>query len=537
MIGPSMPPNLTAPVPVLDIELTESFGSLLPQADRGAYVLVRLHGRPMAQLWCGPGSMPRDREALLGAVMSTQGVRAVWWLLERALERPVERLPFSAEELLAPAAPVPESAPTVTVAVGTRERPEMLGRCLAALAKNNHRPREILVVENGEETDVIRRIVQEHDAVYLSEPRRGLNLARQRAVLAARGDVIAFTDDDAVPDAGWVGAIARAFAGNPEVSAVTGLVVPLELETAAQLLFEAYGGFGRGLDRRRVWAEQPHRPVGHRIGNAGSYGTGASMAFRREALAWAGAFDPALDVGTAAGCGGELEMFFRVLKLGGTLTYEPSVVVRHEHRRDLNALEQQITSWGRGFAAYAEAASRRFPEERASFALLTMWLAASWHLRRIALRKDGEQFPRRLVLRELRGLTEGRGEYVTHGNAVPVPYRAPRPRPTASVVEREVDLSHPLQPLTDVDRASTVRLQVRARGRHVGTVLVRHAGAPVGVSRMREAIAAELSPRLLSRASGAIEAWQRELVMALRAPRAVSSTPRASGSGSAEAVT
>ena len=47
-----------------------------------------------------------------------------------------------------------------------------------------------------------------------------------------------------------------------------------------------------------------------------------------------GAFDPALDVGTPTRGGGDLEMFFRVLKDGYALVYEPRAIVRHRHRRD-----------------------------------------------------------------------------------------------------------------------------------------------------------------------------------------------------------
>ena len=68
-------------------------------------------------------------------------------------------------------------------------------------------------------------------------------------------------------------------------------------------------------------------------GGAGMFGTGANMAYRRSLFDKIGYFDPALDVGTATNGGGDLEMFFRVLKEGYVLVYEPRAVVRHRHRR------------------------------------------------------------------------------------------------------------------------------------------------------------------------------------------------------------
>ena len=82
------------------------------------------------------------------------------------------------------------------------------------------------------------------------EPRPGLDHARNRAVIETTTDVLAFTDDDVVVDPGWSAAIARAFAEEPQLGALTGLVLPLQLATPAQQLFERLGGFGKGFVRR-----------------------------------------------------------------------------------------------------------------------------------------------------------------------------------------------------------------------------------------------------------------------------------------------
>ena len=75
------------------------------------------------------------------------------------------------------------------------------------------------------------------------------------------------------------------------MAAVTGLVLPAELDTEAQVLFERYRSFGRGFVPRRV-ARENGGPVAHRYGAAGDYGTGANMAFRRAVFERIGPFDP-----------------------------------------------------------------------------------------------------------------------------------------------------------------------------------------------------------------------------------------------------
>ena len=74
------------------------------------------------------------------------------------------------------------------------------------------------------------------------EPRKGLNWARTCGARAATSDLLLHTDDDVAVDAGWVAAMCEPFA-DPQVAAVTGLVLALELETPAQEAFEHYMGF------------------------------------------------------------------------------------------------------------------------------------------------------------------------------------------------------------------------------------------------------------------------------------------------------
>src|SRR3989338_2161327 len=97
------------------------------------------------------------------------------------------------------------------------------------------------------------------------------------------------------------------------------------------------------------------------------FGTGANMAFRRCLFNQIGYFDPALDVGTVTNGGGDLEMFFLVMKEGYTMVYGPGALVYHCHRRDYKQLKKQINGWGTGFCAYLMHSALAYPDERFSF--------------------------------------------------------------------------------------------------------------------------------------------------------------------------
>ncbi len=211
-----------------------------------------------------------------------------------------------------------------------------------------------------------------------------------------------------VVDSGWVKALATVFAENAEVMAVTGLVVPYEIETEAQLLFEQCGGFGRGFERRRyrVNTERGERAASLH-GVTGKYGTGANMAYRRHLFDRIGYFDPALDVGTVTNGGGDLEMFFRVLKAGYALVYEPEAVVRHCHRRDYAHLRTQLATWDTAFYAYLTRSILVYPDERIAF----FRLGFRWLLRQMRFLLISSvypsYFPRDILLARLKGSFRG----------------------------------------------------------------------------------------------------------------------------------
>jgi GT2 family glycosyltransferase len=303
----------------------------------------------------------------------------------------------------------------VTVAVCTRDRPTPLADCLAALSGLDYPALDLLVVDNAPSTPATAQLVRRHypHVRYVCEPTPGLNWARNRAIAEARGDLLAYTDDDVIVDAHWVRALARVFAEQAEVMAVTGLVVPYELETEAQQLFERYGGFGRGFEPRtyRVDRECGERTATHH-GGAGRFGTGANMAYRRSVFAHIGPFDPALDVGTVTNGGGDLEMFFRVLQAGHTLAYEPSALVRHRHRRDYAQLRIQIANNGIGFYAYLVCSALHYRDERWALARLGLWWLWWWNIRRLLISlRQPERFPRDLIVAELWGSLRGLGRY------------------------------------------------------------------------------------------------------------------------------
>src|SRR5262249_21670265 len=151
---------------------------------------------------------------------------------------------------------------------------------------------------------------------------------------AAKGKILAFTDDDVVVDRYWLIELVRGFNLADNVGCVTGLVLPLELETAAQRWLEEFGGFDKGFIPRVYNLKENHPKTPLYPYTSGRFGTGANMAFTSACLDSIGGFDPALGPGNLADSGEDLAAFFQVVMRGHTLVYTPSALLYHLHRRD-----------------------------------------------------------------------------------------------------------------------------------------------------------------------------------------------------------
>jgi glycosyltransferase involved in cell wall biosynthesis len=342
-----------------EIEITRPLSALEFAPDEtGAGVLVRRRGRPIGFLMRGNGGkptwFPEELDAWISRELKTKIVEEV---MRDELALLPARTPF----------------PSLSVAVCTRDRSAALKRCLESLLSLQHRYRfELLIVDNAPSdqstADLVKRFPE---ARYVLEKYSGLNFARNRAWREATGDIIAYLDDDVVVDSGWLAGLQEAWAENPDASAFTGLVMPLSLDARAQVLFEKKNGFRRGFDKKRFGQELPGNPL-YPCG-AGIFGAGCNMAFRREILRELGGFDEALDTGAPLPGGGDLDIFYRIIRAGHVLVYEPSFMVFHEHRASDSALRRQYYTWGLGFMAFVEKNYRSDVAERTRFRRLVLW--------------------------------------------------------------------------------------------------------------------------------------------------------------------
>ena len=309
-------------------------------------------------------------------------------------------------------------APFVSVIVSTHDRPELIESCLHSLLAIQYPRYEIIIVDNAPTTNATAALVQQSYAAmpqvrYVREDRPGLSWARNCGTRAARGEIVAFTDDDVVVDPYWLAELVRAFDSADDVACVTGLGLPLELETATQFLFEEHGAFNNGFSRRifDMKENRPKNPL-HPY-TVGRFGAGASMAFRATFLRDVGGFDPALGTGSLARGGEDLAIFFQVMTRGYKLVYEPASLLYHLHRRDYLDLRKQIYNCGVGLTAYLTKSLLDSPRLLFDFVVKVpygLFFALSSRSPRNS--KKSAHYPKELTALELKGMLYGPFAYL-----------------------------------------------------------------------------------------------------------------------------
>ena len=361
-----------------------------------AFILVRDGGRPLDVLYLPvrPNQVALSRQELEQELEHRLGIAPAF---VPALPQTLDR-----ENGL--------RMPPISVVVCTRDRAPSLARCLASLNALDYERFEVIVVDNASRDRSTAEVVAKTPFGYVREERPGLDWARNRGAAEARHDIIAYTDDDVRVDPQWLRGVAHAFA-SPQTTAMTGLVLPGELETRAQHLFQVYSrGMSKGTKAKQfngAAMSARDRITTHFLG------VGANMAFRRSALLRLGGFDTALDVGTPSAGGGDLDMFHRVLMAGGAIRYEPRALVWHYDRRTMEGLRQQLYNNGRAFGVYLVKCWRTGQVGRRHVADYAFGIWGRWLVGRVVLKLlCRHRLPLRLLWAELWGALHAPSAYV-----------------------------------------------------------------------------------------------------------------------------
>jgi glycosyltransferase involved in cell wall biosynthesis len=257
----------------------------------------------------------------------------------------------------------------VSVAISTRDRPELLARCLESLLAGETRPAEIVVVDQSRDgrTEAAAHAMGTADVeiVYVRHDGSGLGASQNMAVDRARHEVVAVTDDDCVVHPRWLSVAAAAFDGERPVDLLTGRVLPLGPEAPGR-----HPVSSRTSTLRREFGPDAA---------PWDVGSGNNFAVRRTLFLAIGGNDERLGPGSPGQGGVDMDLFYRLLRAGARARFEPDAVVFHE-QVTRSARMSRRRPYGYGMGACC---SLRYAEgDRRALRLLARWIR--FRLRRLA---------------------------------------------------------------------------------------------------------------------------------------------------------
>jgi glycosyltransferase involved in cell wall biosynthesis len=231
--------------------------------------------------------------------------------------------------------------PFISVVVCSYNGSATIRDTMEGLQKLDYPNFEVIVVNDGS-TDGLTGIVKEYPVKLITTFNRGLSHARNTGMYAAKGEIIAYIDDDAYPDEHWLHYLAYAYTNTPHGGIGGPNICPDDDGPIAKCVANAPGGPVHVLITDEIAEHIP----------------GCNMSFRKDALMEIGGFDPVYRT-----AGDDVDVCWRIQQTGRTIGFHPSAVVWHHRRNSLKAYWKQQKGYGRAEALLED----KWPEKYNGF--------------------------------------------------------------------------------------------------------------------------------------------------------------------------
>jgi O-antigen biosynthesis protein len=230
-----------------------------------------------------------------------------------------------------------ENPPMISVVVCSYNGSRTIEECLAGISRLRYPSYEVIVVDDGS-TDATAEIARGFDVKLISTENGGLSRARNIGWQNARGEIVAYIDDDATPDADWLSYLAIGYRSGEFAGMGGPNIQPYDDDALAHCVASAPGGPIHVLTSDRVAEHIP----------------GCNMSFRRHVLEEIGGFDTRFRI-----AGDDVDICWRVQDAGYVIGFHAGAMVWHHRRNRVKIYWKQQLNYGRAEAML----ERKWPQK------------------------------------------------------------------------------------------------------------------------------------------------------------------------------
>ncbi|MBI4595370.1 MAG: glycosyltransferase family 2 protein [Candidatus Tectomicrobia bacterium] len=231
----------------------------------------------------------------------------------------------------------------ISIAICTKDRPELLKSCLASITASSLLPDELIIIDQSE-NNLTEHLVNSFSGSgfelrYSKSKTRGKAIGLNGLSTVATGELIGFTDDDCLVDPNWILEAKNHLFNHPDVSILTGKVIPSSVHSD-----KVYTP--RFLKEHQIMAQGRVNPWEHGC-------AGGNMFVKREVFLHLRGFDGRFGPGAEFRSAMDGDFVYRAIKSGLKSLYSPQLIVYHQDWRNNEESWALIYNYAFGLGAFA----------------------------------------------------------------------------------------------------------------------------------------------------------------------------------------
>lgn len=248
--------------------------------------------------------------------------------------------------------------PNISLIICTEKRPKRLKELLLSLDNLRHKNLEVLIIDLSR-TDENKKLTRQFVVKYFHKPNLNLSQAKNFGIKQSSGELIVFTDDDCQVTKQWILFLLRNF-NDKKIAACTGRVLEYKKEGNGWFFNLDKGPFSRVFKKedlgflgflKAIFSFKKNFPLGSQAPAPWSIGAGCNVIFKREIFDKIGFFDEAMGPKTSKKSAEDIDIFYRILKAGFKIAYEPRAIVYHNPEGNFENLLVKSRDYGVGMGA------------------------------------------------------------------------------------------------------------------------------------------------------------------------------------------